>query len=110
MSIEPVTGKEWQELSSDEQAVTPVLLCKGCGRTGLGDEVAQDRRIGAFPFENCWACPPRLCAACGQMDSVAKNCPCWASESEMPEAEFAAILFGRDGKFSIALDGTLNRR
>jgi hypothetical protein len=75
MSIEPVTGKEWLELSSEARAATPVLACKGCGRTKAA--ITDERRESLVPAEHCWACPPWPCEDCGEMNSPTSKCSCF---------------------------------
>lgn len=100
----PVPGGEWEKLSSDERAVTPILRCKGCGAT-------KDRLTGdpsdVFALEHCGECPPWRCNGCGGMDSAAKHCGCWIDITQMAHADVKA-LFAADGTFNVAPDGTLS--
>lgn len=103
-AAEPVTGLEWQKLSSEEQAVTPILDCRGCGQV-------KDSPDGSFtdhvPSEHCGNCPPWKCPDCGEMDSAARPCSCWIDLTAMPHADVKA-LFAADGTFNVGTDGMLS--
>ncbi len=101
---DPVTGAEWEKLSSGERAVTPILDCTGCGRTKTAP---TGTLTDLFPSEQCGDCPPRRCPDCGEMDSAAKHCSCWTDLTAMSHADVKA-LFAEDGTFNVAPDGTLS--
>lgn len=104
MNTEPVTGDDWRRLSNGEQALTPILACKGCGRT---KRMMTGDPTDLFPSGHCSECPPWRCETCGMMDSAAEHCPCWIDLTSMPHADVKA-LFAADGTFNVAPDGTLS--
>src|SRR6266496_534340 len=55
---------------------TPILACKGCGRTKSEPTGAPD---DLFPTEHCGECPPWTCETCGEPCSAASLCSCWLS-------------------------------
>jgi hypothetical protein len=97
MTRGPVAGEEWRKLSRGEQAVTPILRCKGCG-------AAKDNPTGdptdLSPSLHCGECPPWRCGDCGQMCSAADLCPCWVKVDSLPLADIKA-LFAADDRLAI---------
>jgi hypothetical protein len=110
MSVKPVSGSEWESLPPEQQAVTPILACKGCGRTKsapAGDDAdGWGDPSDVFPAEHCGECPPWRCGGCGEMDSSAKHCGCWTDLTTMAPADIKA-LFAADGLFNVESDGRL---
>lgn len=101
----PVPGKEWQLLSPELQAVTPILTCRNCGRTM---RELNDTPNDLFPSEHCGDCPPWRCEACGERSSAKSLCSCCISFDGMPLADIKA-LFAMDGTFNIGGLGTRRR-
>lgn len=97
MSNQPVPGAEWQKLSSDEQAVTPILACAGCGAI---KETPTGTPTDLFPSLHCGDCPPWPCGDCGEMCSATALCPCWIRLDGMPLADIKA-LFASDDQLAI---------
>lgn len=78
--------------------MTPILACRGCGRTKT--EPTGDP-ADFFPSEHCGDCPPWRCEDCGQMCSAAQKCPCWTDITTMAHADIKALL-ATDGMFSLS--------
>jgi hypothetical protein len=93
----PVPGEAWRLLPPAEQAVTPILSCRGCGavRTAPCGDPSD-----LFPSEHCGDCPPWTCEHCGETDSMAAHCGCWIDLTKMALADVKA-LFAADGSFSV---------
>jgi hypothetical protein len=100
----PVPGLAWEKLAPEVQAVTPILACRGCGKTKAAPTEAPD---DVFPSEHCGECPPWRCDGCGEMDSAASRCGCWTDLMTMAHADVKA-LFAADGTFNVSPDGSLS--
>jgi hypothetical protein len=88
----PVTGDEWRELPPDLQAVTPVLVCSGCGATQAGVSDPPSTPAEIEPSEHCGDCPPWTCEDCGETCSAAALCSCWVKLDGLPLADIKGLL------------------
>lgn len=107
-SFPPLPGNEWRLLPPHIQAVTPILICTGCGATATALEYEDDGGPPNHlaPSEHCGECPPWRCEDCGEMCSAADLCSCWIRLDQMAPADVKA-LFAEDGMFNVEADGRL---
>lgn len=68
---------------------TPILACKGCGRTK--HELTGDPD-DFFPSRRCGECPPWTCETCGEICSAAALCSCWVGFDGMTIADVKAAF------------------
>ncbi|MFB7732799.1 hypothetical protein ACFC08_00065 [Streptomyces sp. NPDC056112] len=78
-------------------STSPILACKGCGRTKPGP---TGDPTDLFPSEHCGDCPPWTCEDCGEACSAASLCSCWVRLDTLPLADVKAV-FAADGTFSV---------
>lgn len=102
--MKPVTGEEWRRLGSSEQAATPILTCRNCGRTKAA---LSGEPTDLSPSDHCGECPPWRCEDCGEMCSASNKCACWIDLTTMSHADVKA-LFAQDGTFNVGPDGALS--